>query len=449
VDDVVNGPGWWGGDGNYLNGQNNTTNTATKWARNLNFIGNTVTRTNRLADHGGSVWGSMGENITVTNNTGFISEDVNFDDEAGRNNIFANNIGGGAKNAALAVFYGSEGTEFSGNIIRQGVNDGNGLHIYGNITAKNIKLLGGSITTLNPTVDAVFNEDGLLDGFTWGNGLTINSVYRTAKFQKALNVKVSGALSITSAVQNVTGAGANSAVYVQGGTNIDLRGMSLTYSGTATSGVRALYLGDGSSGNLTNANVEGLVAPSFPGGIYNDQFNGGSGNRFANNQVVDVVNNSGNIIRRGNYKPDGTILDGLDLTVAKMFQPDRQGSGAKFITTPNNDWPSGWYTVNSTVMPSGSASDNWYMLRNHHQNSAGTDAGGYWWDMAYKFGGGGIVYTREVNAGTPGAWTVMGSTTASDIEITDSSKGVILKSPNGSRWRITVNNAGQLTTTNP
>lgn len=34
-----------------------------------------------------------------------------------------------------------------------------------------------------------------------------------------------------------------------------------------------------------------------------------------------------------------------------------------------------------------------------------------------------------------------------DIEITDATKGLILKSPNGTRYRLTVNNAGTLTTT--
>ena len=35
-----------------------------------------------------------------------------------------------------------------------------------------------------------------------------------------------------------------------------------------------------------------------------------------------------------------------------------------------------------------------------------------------------------------------------DIEVTSSSAGVILKSPNGSRWRVTVNNSGMVATTN-
>jgi lipopolysaccharide export system protein LptC len=35
-----------------------------------------------------------------------------------------------------------------------------------------------------------------------------------------------------------------------------------------------------------------------------------------------------------------------------------------------------------------------------------------------------------------------------DIEVTDFSKGVVLKSPDGSRWRVTMENDGTLTTTN-
>ena len=37
--------------------------------------------------------------------------------------------------------------------------------------------------------------------------------------------------------------------------------------------------------------------------------------------------------------------------------------------------------------------------------------------------------------------------TNSDIEITDSAKGVILKSPGGSKYRVTVTDAGELVTT--
>lgn len=37
---------------------------------------------------------------------------------------------------------------------------------------------------------------------------------------------------------------------------------------------------------------------------------------------------------------------------------------------------------------------------------------------------------------------------AADIQFTDPAKGVILKAPDGDRWRITVDNSGNLVTTN-
>jgi hypothetical protein len=43
--------------------------------------------------------------------------------------------------------------------------------------------------------------------------------------------------------------------------------------------------------------------------------------------------------------------------------------------------------------------------------------------------------------------TTLGNTTTDDIEITSAVKGAILKSPNGTRWRITIGNDGSLTTT--
>lgn len=45
------------------------------------------------------------------------------------------------------------------------------------------------------------------------------------------------------------------------------------------------------------------------------------------------------------------------------------------------------------------------------------------------------------------AVTNVGSTTSTDIEIVDPTKGIILKSANGTRWRVTVDNSGALTTT--
>ena len=37
--------------------------------------------------------------------------------------------------------------------------------------------------------------------------------------------------------------------------------------------------------------------------------------------------------------------------------------------------------------------------------------------------------------------------TADDLEVTDFTKGVILKSPDGTRWRLTIDNDGTVTRT--
>lgn len=47
------------------------------------------------------------------------------------------------------------------------------------------------------------------------------------------------------------------------------------------------------------------------------------------------------------------------------------------------------------------------------------------------------------------ATTLLGSVTVplitnQDVEITDATRGFILKSPDGSRWRVTIDNAGTL-----
>jgi hypothetical protein len=40
--------------------------------------------------------------------------------------------------------------------------------------------------------------------------------------------------------------------------------------------------------------------------------------------------------------------------------------------------------------------------------------------------------------------TDVSNTTSNDLEITDFNSGVVLKSPSGDRWRITINDDGQL-----
>ena len=55
-------------------------------------------------------------------------------------------------------------------------------------------------------------------------------------------------------------------------------------------------------------------------------------------------------------------------------------------------------------------------------------------------------YLESVGSGTASLQLVtnVGNTTSNDIEITDSNRGYILKSPDGTRWRLTINDNGQI-----
>jgi hypothetical protein len=54
-------------------------------------------------------------------------------------------------------------------------------------------------------------------------------------------------------------------------------------------------------------------------------------------------------------------------------------------------------------------------------------------------------HRNALNLGVAQTPTFGGLSSTGDIEITNSTKGIILRSPNGTRWRITVSDLGTLT----
>lgn len=71
--------------------------------------------------------------------------------------------------------------------------------------------------------------------------------------------------------------------------------------------------------------------------------------------------------------------------------------------------------------------------------------------LTYNDANGSATYYADFNVSSAGVLTINASggiiKTANDVEITDSSKGIILTSPDNSRWRVTVDNSGNLITT--
>jgi hypothetical protein len=125
-------------------------------------------------------------------------------------------------------------------------------------------------------------------------------------------------------------------------------------------------------------------------------------------------------------------------------------------TLTGNVTVQGSVSSNSIVYASGGNSNNWNNVYTTYQsqsgalfNSASVTSQGtvrlltqnlVTWDLDTGL--------QTIDAPTFAGLTLTGAmSTNQDIEITDVTKGIILKSPGGTKYRITVTNAGELVTT--
>ena len=302
INGALHGIMWWGGDGNPASGENNTAGTATKWAKNLKISYNRV-----LNVSGGSIWGSMGEDISGTDNTAENAGDVLFDCEASRNVSFTNSIAKHGLNSALATFYGSENINFYNAQVVQSDGDGNSYRDYGTLKSRKVTLFGGSLLTTSTSSEAIFCGDGTLSELTLDGPLRIVSRKTPIFLQRSDYLKITPSVSIT--FSSATADGNRVGIYLQGGTGADINGVSITYTGSDTSA--AIKLSDGGSGAITNATIQNVVArgTNFTYGIINDQFGGGTGNKFYNNTLPTISVTNGSVIQQGNVNS----LTGLPL----------------------------------------------------------------------------------------------------------------------------------------
>lgn len=91
--------------------------------------------------------------------------------------------------------------------------------------------------------------------------------------------------------------------------------------------------------------------------------------------------------------------------------------------------------------------------RYYEQEAAPSDARavGDLWRKTSADGTGGVMYEWYIGSSSS-CWVAWENAdesaapylTSGDVEITDATKGLILRSPNGTRWRVTVNNSGAL-----
>jgi hypothetical protein len=305
IDDCVHGILNFGGDANPANGDNNSTNTTPKWAKNISISGNKVTRTTREAGNGGSIWCSMAEAVTISNNQGSISNDYIYGAEGSRNVKFKDNTGSFAASSVEATFYGSDDVTFDNTTIEQGPTDGYGTWIHGTLIATKIRLLGGKSITRNPAKAGVFTDAMVADGMvvdgriirSAGNGIETQQLHRFVARNNDIETK--GPLGI----QNTGGIGG------------EIADNKVVFTGSDTTGTKGV--------------LNAWASPQFPAqynaitrntiigygkDIHNDLSGDNSGyNKIQDNTASRIVSPTGpaakSIIER-NRNPLGAIIDG-------------------------------------------------------------------------------------------------------------------------------------------
>ena len=101
---------WWGGDSAF--GQDGAFANP-RWARRIRVTGNTVTNSG-----GGGIWGSMGQDVTVSGNRVLRCNDVGIDFEGCLDSVAEANTVEDAHNGGLSVFFVARGITFSHNDVR-------------------------------------------------------------------------------------------------------------------------------------------------------------------------------------------------------------------------------------------------------------------------------------------------------------------------------------------
>ena len=100
---------WWGGDSNFsVNGAM----TNPRWSRRIVIAGNTVSHVG-----GGGIWGSMGQNVTIKNNSVKTCGDVGVDLEGCFKSVADSNTVADAHNGGLSSFFGTSNVTFSRNSV--------------------------------------------------------------------------------------------------------------------------------------------------------------------------------------------------------------------------------------------------------------------------------------------------------------------------------------------
>jgi len=160
IDNFDHGVQWWGGDscvGKCVAGGNGALTNERK-------VQNLVIDRNAVSNVVGGIWGSMGQNIYVTNNTVTNCEDVCLDSEGGNSVTFSHNTVRDGTNGALATFWLNRDITFDDNTVTSTSSKKPLFRIH-NATQnpalnRNVTLNGNQFSCLDRAICSIDSEGG-------------------------------------------------------------------------------------------------------------------------------------------------------------------------------------------------------------------------------------------------------------------------------------------------
>jgi hypothetical protein len=308
---------------------------------------------------------------------------------------------------------------------------------------------GTTVSTASLLITGSVTNNVLM--FTKGDGSTFNLTVDTGS---AVTVNT-GSLMVTGSANSNTltftkGDGSTFNLTVATGSAVTTPTSSLMVTGSVNSNTLTFTKGDGSTFNLT----------------VNTGSSGGSAFPFSGSAIITgslIISGSDNPILSGDikgfqvYNSGNTTLKATSKNAGVNFTTEGSGPNSWYLSTTATQFG---YAGNIFIHTTGSGMGNGSILGSLNWGQSGNDSFGSIKGFLQGVNQSTIgIYSSTFGAlgydGLPDISFISASLidvnrkieTDQDIEITDSSKGIILKSSGGSRYRVTVDNSGNLITT--
>jgi hypothetical protein len=314
IDGGTHGIQWWSG--------------TSRWCQNVK-----ITNCQVRDVSGSGIWGYRGLGVTITGGSTVNCGDYGVGFEGCMSSTATGVSVVNGRNAGLAFYNGCENVSYSDCNVIQGIGMGPGIKSFApNATGvgknRNISMQGGSIVCVD-TMTPVNTDQDCTEDFRL-NFVSLRGSW--VQFLDANFVKVTNCTIYTKAEMGIRNLG---------GSYCEFKQNRIFYTGNVNNTANEIVMTYRSEQYPAAYNIiEGNAAYNFGGGCFDDDQNNtlsSSGNKFVNNQTnAPVKQNKANyaLTCKGNYKIDGSLVDGWERQFTRIVTNKDQQGYVPFLTLP-------------------------------------------------------------------------------------------------------------------